>query len=78
MGGLWSVIVAFRICNSYTKVNPMGGSRGGGLGIQTPLKSQKCRFFSNTGTDPMENHKATKLAFNIWPISARQEKASIP
>ena len=28
-------------------------------------------FFSNTGPDPLENHKATKPAFNDGPLSFR-------
>ena len=27
-------------------------------------------FLSNTGPDPLNNHKATKLAFNAGPSSA--------
>ena len=44
----------------------MGGSRGG-VGVWTPfVKSQKnIGFLSNTGLNPLENHKATKLAFNV-------------
>ena len=29
-------------------------------------------FLSNTGQDPLENHKATKSAFNVVPSSVRQ------
>ena len=32
------------------------------------------RGFSNTGPDPLENHKATKLAFHVGPSSARKAK----
>ena len=32
-------------------------------------------FFGNTGPDPLENHKATKPAFNVEPSSARQQNA---
>ena len=42
----------------------MGRSGGGGGG--DPLwKSQKIGFISNTGPDPLKNHKATKPAFNV-------------
>ena len=36
-------------------------------------KSQKIGFLSNTGPDPLTNHKATKPAFNVWPSSAHQQ-----
>ena len=32
-------------------------------------------FLRNTGPDPMENHKATKPAFNVGPQSTRQGNA---
>ena len=38
-------------------------------------KSQNKGFLSNTGPDPLKNHKATKPAFNVWPSSARQRNA---
>ena len=42
--------------------------RGGrGFGPPPPLKS-----FSNTGPDPLKNHKATKPALNAGPSSACQ------
>ena len=45
------------------------GSRGGwGRG-----KLQK--VFSNTGPDPLKNHKATKPALNVGSSSARQRNA---
>ena len=56
--------------------DPEGG--GGGQGVQTPppLKNHKNIGFlsnlSNTGPDPLENHKAAKPAFNVGPSSARQ------
>ena len=39
----------------------MCGSRGGG----PPEKSQNIGFLSNTGQNPLKNHKATKPAFNV-------------
>ena len=39
-----------------------------------PEKSQKYRFLSNTGPDPLKNHKVTKSAFNVGPSSAHQLK----
>ena len=38
-------------------------------------KSQKLGFLSNTGPDPLKNHKATNLAFNVWPLSACHRNA---
>ena len=32
-------------------------------------------FFSNTGPDPLENHKATKPEFIVGPLSTRQRNA---
>ena len=33
------------------------------------LKNHKAGLLSNTGPDPLKNHKATKRAFNIEPTS---------
>ena len=53
----------------------MGLSRGG-RGSVIPLKNHKhIGFHSNTGPDPLENHKATKPAFNVGPSSARKRNA---
>ena len=49
-----------------------------GQGVRTPSppeKSQNMGFLSITGLNPMENLKTTKLAFNVRPLSARQQKA---
>ena len=41
----------------------------GGQGVRTPLENHKnIGFFSNTGPDPLKNHKATKPAFNVGPL----------
>ena len=37
-------------------------------GLAPPEKSQKYGVFSNTGPDLLENHKATKPAFNVGPL----------
>ena len=48
-----------------------GQIQGGGGGIRTPLKNHKnIGFLSNTGSDPLKNHKATKPAFKVGPPSA--------
>ena len=43
---------------------------GWGQGVQNPpLKNHKnIGFLSNTGPDPLENHKASKPAFNDRPL----------
>ena len=44
---------------------------GGGRGLDPPLKINKgIEYNSITGPDPLKNHKATKLAFDIGPSSA--------
>ena len=59
----------------------MRGSRGGGgwqgfLTPPPPLKNYKnIGFLSNTGLDPLKNHKATKLAFNVGQSSAFRWRA---
>ena len=60
-----------------TCVDPDGG--GGGAGDpDPPLKNHKAigslRSYC-TGPDFMENHKATKPAFNAGPLSAYQRNA---
>ena len=42
----------------------------GGCGVRTPWKITKICFFSNTGPDPLERHKATKPTFNVGLSSA--------
>ena len=49
----------------------MRGYRGGWGGGRGPDPYP----LSNTGLDPLENHKATKPAFNVGPSSARQGNA---
>ena len=42
----------------------------------SPLKKYtNIRFLSNTGQDPLKNHKATKPAFNVYQLSACQRNA---
>ena len=53
-----------------TLYRSMRGSRGGGEGGPDPPpteKSQNIGFLSNTGPDPLKNHKTTKPAFNVGP-----------
>ena len=46
-------------------------------GVRTPTlkKTQNKGFLSNTDPDPLKYHKATKPAFNVGPLSARQRNA---
>ena len=54
----------------------MRGSRGGAESPDPPLKNHKnIGFLCITGLDPLENHKATKPAFNVGPASACERKA---
>ena len=60
---------------SLVQCTCMGGSRGG-KGVWTPLKNHKnIGFLSNTGSDPLENHIATKPALAVGPPSVRQRNA---
>ena len=53
--------------------------RGGGHVVRTPLKTHKAiGFLSNTGPIPLENHKATKPAFNVGLLSASQRNVGRP
>ena len=48
------------------------GSRGRDRGSGPPLENYKnIEFLSKTGLGPLEDHKATKPAFNVGPSSAR-------
>ena len=66
-----------RVSLPCTQARPehMLGSRGGGgggAGGPDPLKITKnIGFLSNTGPDPLKNHKATKPEFNVGSPSAR-------
>ena len=54
----------------------MRGSRVGEQGVQIPLKNHKnIGLVSNTGLDPLSNHKANKPAFNVGPPLALQQNA---
>ena len=54
----------------------MGGPRGRTGGPDPPEENHKnIGFLSNTGLDPLKNHKATKPAFTVEPSSARQRNA---
>ena len=44
-------------------------------GAGGPDPPEKIGFPSNTGPDPLTNHKATKLAFNVGPSLACQQNA---
>ena len=58
---------------SENSTDPGGG---GGHGVRTPLKNHENKgFLSNTDPDSLENHEATKPAFNVEPSSVRQQNA---
>ena len=49
-----------------------------GQGVWTPRPKKNHKnigFLSNTGPDPLENHKATKPAFIVGSLSVRQQNA---
>ena len=53
--------------------SPCADPEGGGARVGTPpqhgLENHKAiRFLSNTGPDLLENHNATKPAFNVGPL----------
>ena len=50
----------------------MRGSRGGTGDLDPPKNHKNIGFLSNTGPDPLGNHKATKPAFIVVPSLARQ------
>ena len=58
----------------------MCGSRGGvGWGSGSPLKNYKnIGFSSNTGLDPLKNHKATMLEFNDSMLGHKQHASKMP
>ena len=51
----------------------------GGQGLRTPPPPPENHinigFLSNTGPDPLKNHKVTKPDFNVGPSSAHQRNA---
>ena len=50
------------------------GDRGSGPPSRKVTKIH-AGFLSNTGPDPLKNHKASRPAFNVGPLSARQRNA---
>ena len=75
LAGLIDHFVDFLIhINNLPWADPEGGGAGGL--DPPPLKIHKnIGFLRNTGPDPIENHKATKSAFNVGPPSAHQQNA---
>ena len=67
----------FTVCNLLKfavqrHVRIQWGEGGGVQGVRTPPPEKNIGFLSNTGPDPLKNHKATKPAFNVVPSSARK------
>ena len=62
-----------RIFRSQPCADPEGGQ---GVRTPPPLKNHKnIGFLSNSGPDPPKNHEATEPAFNVKPLSERQQNA---
>ena len=61
-------------CMTMVSINIMRGSRGGrGSGPPPPPKNHKAiGLLGNTGPNLLQNHKATKPAFNVVLSSARK------
>ena len=57
---------------SHGPIQRGGGGGGGGSRPPSPEKSQKLRVYLQYWSRSPENHKATKPAFNLGPLSARQ------
>ena len=65
--------------NPESKLNALIQRMGGlGSGPTAPPPSETIKaidFLYEIGLDPLENHKATKPAFNVGPSLARQRNA---
>ena len=64
----------FHYCLISSMCGPIGGGGGGGWWDRGE-NYKNIGFLSNTGRDPLKNHKATKPAFHVGPSSARQRNA---
>ena len=54
--------------NIHVRTQRGGGGAGG---LDPLLKNHKnIEFLSNTGPDPLKNHKATKPAINVGPMTS--------
>ena len=68
--GSYGIVFEVKKKKTYFKTcaDPEGEQR-----LRTPLKNHKAiGFLSNNDPDPFENYKATKPAFIVGPLSARQ------
>ena len=69
-------VIPLKVIGMIPMCGSRGGGGGGGRGSGPPLKNHKnIGFLSNTGPDPLKNHKATKPAFSVVPLSAHQRNA---
>ena len=67
---IYSVGTLYTANSWFVKCTFMRGSRGWGCTL--PLENDKSMgFLSNTGLDPLKNHKATNPAFSVGPLSFR-------
>ena len=66
--------------NQCENKNSVQGSRGGTRGPDPPPPEnfQATVFLSNTGPDSLENHKATKSAFNVAPFNWSSSSLRLP
>ena len=58
-----------RLCNLYQHARIQRVGQGVWTPPPPPDTSQNIGFFSKTGPNPLNNHKATKSAFNVGPQS---------
>ena len=64
-----------QMCSKMATFSAGANPEEGTGGPDPPLKNHKKGFLSNTGPDPLKNHRATKPAFNVGPSKARQRNA---
>ena len=68
-------MVNYKECLQFMPNKDLPGSREGTGGSDLPEKSQNLGFLSNTGQDPLKNHKDKELVFNVDSSSTRHRNA---
>ena len=63
------------ICKFVYHARILMGNRGSEPPSPQLKNHKKTGFLSNTGPDPLKNHKATQPAFKVWPSSVCQQNA---
>ena len=71
--GILTLILSYTNIH-FTWAGPEGG-QGSGPPPRLITNHKSIGFLSNTGPDPLKNHKATKPALNVGPSSARKRNA---